>query len=883
MAKKDKQESEAKIIARTPINKFDPAKWPSTTNYFTNRSYRLIKQDDGTEEWVPDGWVQGDFPTYKRGSFCEKRLYEQMKLRPQDNMIALNDGPQGHHWSPIFTSDQDDNIDILVYNLDRQLIALKRTKELSRAEEFGGASKGVECYTVKRLNDKNIREGGGKYVFPSHEQSEITYPFLPPQLIEKYENEIPIPTLVLTEGYFKAMKACMCGADVVGLGSITLFEDTSTGTIYRDIKRLIVGCCVENIVILYDGDCTDISDKALSETDDLGQPCKDLSGRPMGFMNSLKKLYSLLHKDFPGIRIWFEYVATRSLPTDSKGLDDLLIDLPEETDHILEDLRDPQAIGRYFVKINLNSERTKLNEYFYIDSPSHFYSHHKAKLNTNPFLYRGTIWKWNIEKRQLEELVSKDIMAFKRIGTSYFKLTRKPTLAKDDNGEYIMAEVLLPWSRQAITDDYAKRDKDVLQKIRKYEGFTNMPSHDNYQRVIGNHYNLYAPLVYKPNEETLLKVGCRTILSTIEHIFGKDNSQLTPDDPEYDPNSQFEYGMDYVQLLYQNPTQNLPILCLVSTERGTGKTSFLDLLHVMFGDNTVIVGNAQMTSNFNSLICGRLVVGVDESALSDNKKFTEQLKMWSTSKEMAMEAKGKDSVLVPNFTKYVLCSNDERRFIYASSDEVRFWVRRVPPIKKENIIANILTIYQQEMPAFMAYLNQRDISYKGQIKRMYFDEDCLHTPWLDNLLEAQRPKSEKIMRKWLHDYFIDMAQENRLLATASKLQEAISYSNPKFRTVDLDLLEQYIEENMHVQRWEGGKNKRFRFTINNPDSEEEKYIKIEGNGRPYEFLAKDFINSDEYHKKFVEEPESKKITTQPTQAAFDFNPDEERNGQNDPF
>ena len=843
---------EAKIIARIPRNKFDPEKWAPKTNHFTNIDYEVVHDKDGKPiEWKHKGmYYQSDYPKYRPESFCEQRVGKLMGLPEEENMIALAGGSPYYHWSPIFTSDDQDNIDILVYTLDREPIPLRRTDKPSRAEEFGGAGKFVSCYTVKRLNEKNIRPGGGKYVFPSHDQSEITYPFIPPQLVEKWEQNRKLKTLVLTEGYFKAMKACMCGADVVGLGSITLFEESTTGTIYRDVKRLIVDLEVENIVILYDGDCTDISDKALGETDEFNQPQKDLTARPMGFMNSLKKLYSLLHKEFPKCHVWFEYVASRQLLKESKGLDDLLIDSPDETQYILEDLRDPHAIGRYFVKVNLDSERTRLNEYFFIDSANRFYSKHKGKIKDTPFLYRGTIYKWNPVKKELEEMVSKDVMAFKRIGVDYYKQTKKPTLAKDDNGNYIMAEVLLKWSRQAITDDFGK---DVLQKIRKYEGFTNLPSHDNYQRVVGNHYNLYAPLVYKPNEETLLKVGCRTILNTIEHIFGKDNTGISPDDPAYDHNSQYTLGLDYLQLLYQQPTQNLPILCLVSTERGTGKTSFLDLLRVMFSENTVIVGNAQMQSNFNTLISGRLIVGVDESALADNKKFTETLKMWSTSKEMVMEGKGKDAVSIPNFTKYILCSNDERRFIYASSDEVRFWVRRVPPIKKENIIANILTIYQQEMPAFLAYLNKRDICYSGQIKRMYFDEDVLHTPWLDNLLEAQRPKSEKIMRKWLHDYFMDDAKEPVLYTTASKLQDAIGWTNLKFKSVDLDLLEQYIEENMHVSRWEDGKNKRFKFYITNPNvGEEDRFIKIEGNGRPYEFLAKDFISQSEFAEKFGE-------------------------------
>lgn len=844
---------DGKVIARLPRNKYDPDKWPSTKGYFPVQKYTPVLDADGKQTgWKPGVWEQGDHPEYVPGSYCEQRVGKTMGLAPEDNCIALSGG-RGNYYTPIFTSDKNDNIDILVYTLDRECIVLRRTQQPTRVEEFGGRGPVSEVYTVKRLNPANIKPGSDqKYQFPTHDQSEITYPFIPPQLVAKWENNEKIQTLVLTEGYFKAMKACMHGGDVVGLGSITLFEDASTGTIYRDIKRLIVDCEVENVVILYDGDCTEISDTAYKEVDENGQPSKDLVRRPMGFLNSLKKLWALLHKDVPKVKVWFEYVATRQLPSESKGLDDLLIDCPEEAAYIIEDLRDPKAIGRYFVKMAMNSERSNLNEAFYIDSPSRFYKHNKAKLQNRAFLYRGTLYRYDETSKELKEIVSRDLMQYRRIGTEYYKISKKPTIAKDDNGDYIMAEVLNKWNRGTILDDYKKRDPEVLSKIKKYEGFTNLPSHDNYQRAIGSYYNLYKPLVYKPSEEALLKIGCRTILSTIEHIFGKNNTGLTPDNPEYDPNSQYELGLDYIQLLYQNPTQNLPILCLVSTERKTGKTSFLDLLRVMFGDNVVIVGNAQVQSNFNTLISGRLVVGVDESTLADNKKFTEQLKMWSTSKEMTMEAKGENQVQIPNFTKYILCSNDERRFIYASSDEVRFWVRKVPPFKnKADMIGNILTIYQQEMPAFMAFINQRDIHYKGQIMRMYFDEEYLHTPWLDNLLEAQRPKSEKIMRKWLHDYFMDMATEPVLLATAAKIQEAISFTNPKFRTVDQDILEQYIEENMHVERWEGGKNKRFKFTINNPDSSEEKNVlTIQGNGRPYEFRAENFISQEEYAAKF---------------------------------
>jgi hypothetical protein len=390
---------------------------------------------------------------------------------------------------------------------------------------------------------------------------------------------------------------------------------------------------------------------------------------------------------------------------------------------------------------------------------------------------------------------------------------------------------------------------------------------------VQNFYNLYRPLTYQPSEEDLQNHGFPHILSTLEHIFGKDNRGrgLKPKMDGYDENSQFDIGCDYIQLLYQRPTQNLPILCLVSSERKTGKTTLLDLLQVMFSENAVIVGNDQISSNFNTLVAGRLVVGVDESSLADNKKFTENLKMWSTSKTQSVEGKGKDAYQIPNFTKYILCSNNERRFIYASDEEVRFWVRKVPPFKAGERIGNIIPYFEAEMAAFMAWLNQRPLFFAPddphEIDRMYFQPEMLHTQWLDELLEAQRPRPEKKMREWLKQWFIDF-NKKELLTTADKLQEAIAMTDRKFGTYDLDDLKRYIEENMHVKKFGGGsgKSKRFHFEVvsnfvssnDKEDSDKVTTQKIIGNGRPYVFEAHMFMSDQEYYDLFPEDrPQAK--------------------------
>lgn len=869
--KEEVLQSGAKVLKTVPRNCYDPEKWQAPTNLFMNFRYKEVKHEDGTVEYVRGEMVYGDYKEYVPGSYCEQRVGKEMGLRAEDNLIALVTEYNGRSWMPIFTSDDKDNIEILFWTLDRELIPLNRTKPLFRAEEFGAPLRDGGVYHRTRLKEAC---DGQKYLAPSREQSEVQYPFIPPSLVRKWETREHIETLVINEGEFKAFKACMCGADVVGIGGIDMYKNTATGGIHRDVKRLVIDCEVKNLVILHDGDCTDVREKDLASRDCNGQPDKDLADRPRNFKKAADGFYKVHHNELPGVNIYWAYVNSKEIPGHPKGLDDLLMSDPEATGRIVQDLMDCDRVSVYFHRVKMNTERTKLSEHFFIDSVKSFYKAHKAVIDPEPnkyhsFMYMGTIYQWDPSKNELHEILSKDLMVYRRIGNSYYKESKKPTLGKDSNEQPIMADVLLPWSRGNIVDDYGS---EVIKKLPKYDGFINIPSHKDFQKVIGRYYNMYRQLSYQPSDEDLHKVGWQKIYSTMEHIFGTDNHGrgLMPGDEGYDENSQFEIGMDYVQKLYLDPTQNLPILCLVSNERGTGKTSFLDLLQIMFADNMVIVGNDQMTSNFNTLISGRLVVGVDESNLADNKTFTEKLKYWSTAKQLPMEGKGKDAVMIENFTKYVLCSNNERRFIYASDQEVRFWVRKVPKLPKDSTIGNIKPYFEEEMPAFMAYLSQRKMWFDPddptKVDRMYFPPELLHTKALDDLLEAQRPRPERKMREWLHQWFIDFGKRE-LLATVDKLQEAIAETDRKFASNDIEDLKRYIEENMCVPKYgesggRGSRSKRFRFEIvssvgtnDGKDDDRPNTRWIVGNGRPYVFRAEKFLTSNEYTDLFPDEQE----------------------------
>lgn len=108
-----------------------------------------------------------------------------------------------------------------------------------------------------------------------------------------------------------------------------------------------------------------------------------------------------------------------------------------------------------------------------------------------------------------------------------------------------------------------------------------------------------------------------------------------------------------------HPIQKLPILLLVSEERNTGKSTFLNFLKAMFRNNVTFNTNEDFRSQFNSDWAGKLIIVVDE-VLLNRREDSERLKNLSTTLSYKVEAKGKDRDEIAFFAKFVLCSNNER-------------------------------------------------------------------------------------------------------------------------------------------------------------------------------------------------------------------------------
>ena len=204
-----------------------------------------------------------------------------------------------------------------------------------------------------------------------------------------------------------------------------------------------------------------------------------------------------------------------------------------------------------------------------------------------------------IDENQIEEIAK----FYLCIGGKWFKKSFDPLTNQEE---------LYPIIPSVIIDNEGHPyPKEIAERVRKiapqYLAKTNSPSHIDYKECIINgigdrFYNEYRPIGHIPEEGTWAHIE-----ELLRHIFGE----------------QYEMGLDYIQLLYMKPLQQLPILLLVSQETGTGKSTFCKFLKEVFGSNALPLTTDILENRFNSYWTGKLLVYVEEQE-SDSKEVRKQ-------------------------------------------------------------------------------------------------------------------------------------------------------------------------------------------------------------------------------------------------------------------
>lgn len=376
-----------------------------------------------------------------------------------------------------------------------------------------------------------------------------------------------------------------------------------------------------------------------------------------------------------------------------------------------------------------------------------------------------------------------------RVGNQYFKEITK--VDKFGNTSTILISI----ARQTLIDD---NGKGFLRKVKKYDAFCNVPDNLNLKVEIEGNRNLYEPLQHLPTPG-----NWPTIEKFFHHIF----------------ESQYEFGLDYLQILYLNPCQLLPVLCLVSVENSTGKTTFGNFLIMIFGANACIIGSKELTSDFNASFATKLVIAVDESKIA--RGDMDRIKMMATASTIHLRRMHTDHQSIDFFGKIILLSNNERDFINASENDQRFWIRKLAPVAFDQTFESRL---KSEIPAFLHFLQFRQLSTE-KASRMHFAPELLET----EQLKAVRKESKSWIAKEIKEGLISYMTDNELTECQCTTKDLKNFLFDRDNRIGLSDIRKSIFDDMGL---EPSKNTvRYRF----PDT-----ANISSNvGKPYLFYLKD--------------------------------------------
>lgn len=658
-----------------------------------------------------------------------------------------------------------------------------------------------------------------------NDTSELTFKSLKPknQLAADQTIYIPKPvndqktiaSLFVTDLPFTAYSALKENIPIVGYMGITNQYSENLQVLHPDFAQLLQKKKVNTVVLVYN---SDVLDPGFSHGSD-----KDLSGPLFSVFFAVKKFKQLLNAfDRDITLIWtnikhqfaFEQVIT---------LDDLEKKHPDRTFTALQNFKSQE--NPFFDCINLTENSlNRLFSHFRLKDAITFYSYHADQLKQYEFVFRSVCYCHDGDK--LEKIKYTDTKLYLRVGPFFYKRI----MVKNAHDQF--EEVLKPWSVTEIRRDYGT---DFIKQITRYDSFVNKPNNSaEYQRlitsshngIVSNLFNIYHPVDWEP-----VAGEWPVIEKFLRHIFSACN---------VDGEVLYEFGLDYIQLSYQNPRQRLPILALVSGERNTGKSTFLDFLKLIYGANMAILDNQRFNPKFTSHFAGKLFVAIDEGHIPLHDKTTkEMIKNMATGKVMWLEGKGSNAEVIENFTHLLFCTNDERNFMQIDSGENRFAVLKVPSFRKQGLKddPDMLEKMRKEIPAFLNFLHNRRLHYPVKTTRFWFPDQVYVTEALQVVMDNTKSIIERELEEWLNDSFLTFGEIELNYTLTDIMQEVNKYSESKFSKSRIK------EVLAGIYNVKAGKLRRYVYFNSKADGEAEELNRV---GRCCTFYAKDWMTEEEY-------------------------------------
>jgi hypothetical protein len=372
------------------------------------------------------------------------------------------------------------------------------------------------------------------------------------------------------------------------------------------------------------------------------------------------------------------------------------------------------------------------------------------------------------EDQEKRQNLRKIALQFIRVRDDYYKIVHRP----DKSGK--LYKDLLKLSKTTITDDYTK---GILKYIPKYDDFTLVASHIDYQQVINGFYNQYHEITHKPTQG-----DCENIFHILTHIFGESHT---------------DFILDYLQILYTNPNQCLPIILIESEEKNTGKTTFSNLLYWIFQFNAMKLGNSDLHSDFSGFWLQRLLLIVDETSL-EKQGIMQMLKRLSTETgKVISNEKNKAQREVDFIGKFVMLSNDAGKALPIERGDPRWAVFKAPTFAEKGYKddPNISEKIRQEIPAFLHFLMNRTLVHPLK-SRMYFDPEVYRTSQLMLYYENSISLVAQAIKQLVKDTFAMFPDETELRFSISNILDELKGN---IRFLERKKVRQALEKELNLK------------------------------------------------------------------------------------
>lgn len=630
---------------------------------------------------------------------------------------------------PLFWEDENGNVCIGVMDIFGNLLTYDAKDSQSRIQ--------IKPICIKRLKKPM---GETKYLPEQTGWGSLPYPTK--KVIENFNKNKTVRRLFVVEGYKKAFAMYkLLDLDVIGIPGINQWKAKKDDEIYFAIKSVIQKCNVQELIFVTDADTLQVK----------YEPGKDLYKRPNSFYSAVIK-FKELTKDFD-INCYLSHIMIEHV-NDAKGIDDLIYlhrDNKGIIDKIKDELNNASGTRTYITKFAVSSaSHQAIREYFHIKDaykPQKFYEAYENIIGANRFVYNNSVWQLDIDSNELKCHKDRETAQYLMIKDKYYVKGDKPLGGSVNVIESILEPIGIEGIKIKLGNN-KKKLETFKSSIDYYDGALSYPSHVNFEQMFEvtnplgiktKWYNIYHRINHVANDGKI-----DVSMQMIKHIFGtgkvKHRKKLVDKEgrinyEDFEIN-EWELGLDYIKLLWERPTQILPILVLASSERQTGKTTFWDWMKSIFQKNAVGIKGEDLHDKFTDYFSACLLLMIEE-AFIEKAATVEKLKEIVTAKYVKFEQKFGAAMQIESYIKVGISTNRIKDFAKIDIEENRFWVRKINPIKTDIIDFDLLDKLKEEIPAFLNFIQERTFVTSKE-SRAWFAENLISTPELQEVKKESR-------------------------------------------------------------------------------------------------------------------------------------------------